>query len=53
MSSLREHISQAAANHSAIGHFNISTLDGIWAIADAAKELNLPVIVGVSEGERD
>jgi fructose-bisphosphate aldolase class II len=50
---LREHISQNLANHSAIGHFNVSTLDGIWAIADAAKELNLPVIVGVSEGERD
>ncbi|OHA16626.1 MAG: hypothetical protein A3C79_01740 [Candidatus Taylorbacteria bacterium RIFCSPHIGHO2_02_FULL_45_28] len=51
--SLRDYISKAAANHRAIGHFNVSTLDGIWAIADAAKELNLPVIVGVSEGERD
>jgi fructose-bisphosphate aldolase class II len=53
MMSLREHIAQASTNHVAIGHFNVSTLDGIWAIADAAKELNLPVIVGVSEGERD
>lgn len=50
---LREHILQARKTHTAIGHFNVSTLDGIWAIADAAKELNLPVIVGVSEGERD
>jgi fructose-bisphosphate aldolase class II len=50
---LRECISKAVASHTAIGHFNVSTLDGIWAIADAAKELNLPVIVGVSEGERD
>lgn len=50
---LRDHISQALANHAAMGHFNVSTLDGVWAIADAAKELNLPVIVGVSEGERD
>ena len=27
--------------------------DGIWAVADAAQELNVPVIIGVSEGERD
>lgn len=50
---LRDHIAKAVANHTAIGHFNVSTLDGIWAISDAAKELDLPVIVGVSEGERD
>jgi len=50
---LREHITLALAAHRAIGHFNVSTLDGIWAVADAAKEMNLPVIVGVSEGERD
>jgi fructose-bisphosphate aldolase, class II len=53
MSSLREHIAEALRNHVAVGHFNISTLDGVWAVADAAKELNLPVIIGVSEGERD
>jgi fructose-bisphosphate aldolase class II len=50
---LREHIAKARQEHIAIGHFNASTLDGIWAIADAAYELKLPVIVGVSEGERD
>jgi len=50
---LREHIESAKAKKTAIGHFNVSTLDGIWAIADAARELRLPVIVGVSEGERD
>ncbi|MDQ2932772.1 MAG: class II fructose-bisphosphate aldolase [bacterium] len=53
MKTLREYIADAVQNKVAIGHFNVSTLDGIWAIADAAKELNLPVIVGVSEGERD
>ena len=50
---LREHINEAKKNHVAIGHFNVSTLDGIWAVADAAQELKLPVIIGVSEGERD
>ncbi len=51
--SLKEHILEAKRNKVAIGHFNASTLDGIWAIADAAQALKLPVIVGVSEGERD
>ena len=50
---LRQHVDQALRNHVAVGHFNVSTLDGIWAIADAAQNLKLPVIVGVSEGERD
>ncbi|MFA6295053.1 MAG: class II fructose-bisphosphate aldolase [Candidatus Paceibacterota bacterium] len=50
---LREHISEAIEHKKAIGHFNVSTLDGVWAVADAAKELKVPVIVGVSEGERD
>ncbi len=50
---LREHIQEAISKKVAIGHFNISTLDGVWAVADAAKELKVPVIIGVSEGERD
>ena len=50
---LREHIAQALAKKVAIGHFNISTLDGVWAVADAAYALKVPVIIGVSEGERD
>lgn len=53
MKTLREHIAQAKKDHVAIGHFNVSTLDGIWAVADAARDLKLPVIIGVSEGERD
>ncbi|MDB5238966.1 MAG: Ketose-bisphosphate aldolase, class-II [Candidatus Parcubacteria bacterium] len=50
---LREYIADARKRQVAIGHFNVSTLDGIWAVADAAQELGLPVIIGVSEGERD
>ena len=51
--SLREHIKNAKQKGVAIGHFNISTLDGVWAVADAAHALGVPVIVGVSEGERE
>lgn len=53
MESLRHLIGKAADNHVAIGHFNASTVDGVWAIARAAQSLNLPVIIGASEGERD
>ncbi len=50
---LREHISDSIIKKQAIGHFNVSTLDGIWAVADAALVLKVPVIIGLSEGERD
>lgn len=53
MKSLRDCVLDARKNGVAVGHFNVSTLDGIWAVADAAQELGLPVIIGVSEGERD
>ncbi|MES2314376.1 MAG: class II fructose-bisphosphate aldolase [Patescibacteria group bacterium] len=53
MKTLREYITDARKNNIAIGHFNICTLDGVWAVVDAAKGLNVPVIIGVSEGERD
>lgn len=53
MQPLKEFIKENLANKTAIGHFNVSTLDGIWAVADSAFELKVPVIVGLSEGERD
>ncbi len=53
MQTLREYIADAGARKVAIGHFNISNLEGLWAIFNAARALNLPVIIGVSEGERE
>ncbi|MDR3558565.1 MAG: class II fructose-bisphosphate aldolase [Candidatus Pacebacteria bacterium] len=53
MISLKECILEARKNAVAVGHFNVSTIDGIWAVADAAQELKVPVIIGLSEGERD
>lgn len=49
--SLREYIKEAGEKGVAIGHFNISNLEGLHGIYNAAKKLNLPVIIGVSEGE--
>jgi fructose-bisphosphate aldolase, class II len=51
--SLREYIKEAQLGKRAIGHFNISNIEGFWAVVLGAKELNVPVIIGVSEGERD
>ncbi|HEY4516209.1 MAG TPA: ketose-bisphosphate aldolase [Candidatus Paceibacterota bacterium] len=50
---LCECIAQAEEKGVAIGHFNISNIEGFWAVVNASKKLNLPVIIGVSEGERD
>lgn len=51
--SLLQYVKEAQSKGKAVGHFNVSTLDGVWAVADAAAELAVPVIIGVSEGERD
>ena len=36
----------------AVGHFNVSDLTELKAVVEAAQELNVPVVVGASEGER-
>ncbi len=51
MKSLRAYIALAKREKRAIGHFNFSNIEGLWAIAHAAKSVGVPVIVGVSEGE--
>jgi len=50
---LSEAIKKAELEGKAIGHFNISNLEAFNAITKTAKKLNVPVIIGVSEGERD
>src|SRR3972149_12189386 len=53
MKTLKQIIQEAEKNKTAIGHFNISDCVALKGIFLAAKELNLPVIIGVSEGERE
>ena len=50
---LRDVLKEAEENKRAIGHFNISNLEALHAIFNAARELDVPVIIGTSEGERD
>jgi fructose-bisphosphate aldolase class II len=59
MKTLRQCVEEALATKTAIGHFNISNLEGFWAVVRAAQDItvkvgrDIPVIIGVSEGERD
>ncbi len=59
MKTLREALKWAAEKQVAIGHFNITDAVTLRAIFEVASELSIgldekiPVIIGVSEGERD
>jgi len=50
---LKDIIKEADKRKIAIGHFNVSNIEVLKAVFGAARNLNVPVIVGVSEGERD
>jgi len=52
MQTLREVLEDAERRHIAVGHFNFSDLAALKAIVEAAREARVPVLVGVSEGER-
>jgi len=53
MTSLREVLETAEKSRVAVGHFNFSEVVAFNGIIAAARALNLPVMVGVSEGERE
>jgi fructose-bisphosphate aldolase class II len=50
--SLRECITSAEKEKRAIGHFNISNIEMLWGIFNASRSLGVPIVIGVSEGER-
>ena len=53
MRGLRDVLQQAQKNGVAVGHFNVADLVMLKAVFAAARELKVPVMVGVSEGERE
>lgn len=53
MKTLREVLADADSRHVAVGHFNISDLAALKGIFAGARELQLPILIGVSEGERE
>jgi fructose-bisphosphate aldolase class II len=52
MDTLREVLKHAETKGVAIGHFNVSDWVTLKAVFESARERNVPVIVGVSESER-
>src|SRR5215471_6324907 len=52
MVTLREVLKQAETEGVAVGHFNVSDLVTLKAVFEGATDENVPVVVGVSEGER-
>ncbi len=52
MKKLRQYIKEAEEKGIAIGHFNISNLEILRGIFNAAKKFDLPVIIGTADGER-
>jgi ketose-bisphosphate aldolase len=46
-------LQQAEQKHVAVGHFNVADLVLLKAVFAAASDLNVPVLVGASEGERE
>lgn len=52
MKDLRSVLAKAQQNKVAVGHFNVSDFSVLRAVVEAGRELNVPVIIGLSEGER-
>lgn len=53
MQTLRETIEEYRKAGKGLGHFNFSDSNQLSAIAGAARETGLPVVAGLSEGERE
>ncbi|MEK7629749.1 MAG: class II fructose-bisphosphate aldolase [Patescibacteria group bacterium] len=50
---LKDFFNKANKESWAIGHFNVSNLELLKAVVEAAKEAGSPVVIGTSEGERE
>ena len=53
MPNLCELLEQAERSGVAVGHFNVADFIMLKAVFASARQLDVPVIIGVSEGERD
>jgi ketose-bisphosphate aldolase len=52
MHSLKQLLGRATKGHWAIPHFNISNMEMLKGICEAAAQMRSPVMIGTSEGER-
>ena len=49
---LNKILQKASKEHWAVGHFNVSNLEQLKAVVEAAQDSKAPVMIGTSEGER-
>lgn len=52
MKKLIDIIQEVEVNKQAVGHFNFSNIEILHGLVSAASELKLPIMLGLSEGER-
>ncbi len=52
MKSVRDYLKDATEKQWALGHFNFSEDEALRSIVESAAELNTPIFIGTSEGER-
>lgn len=52
METLRETMNNARERGVAVGHFNVADSNQLWGAIHAALELQVPIIIGFSEGEQ-
>ncbi|MCE1170491.1 MAG: class II fructose-bisphosphate aldolase, partial [Azovibrio sp.] len=50
--SMRQLLDHAAENSYGLPAFNVNNMEQVWAIMEAANELNAPVIMQASAGAR-
>lgn len=50
---LSEILKRATKEHWSTGHFNVSNMEQFRAIMEAGKNLRMPMMIGLSEGERN
>lgn len=53
MKTLQQHLIEAEDRGYAIGHVNFSTLEMLRGIVEAARHVDVPIVLGLSEGERE
>lgn len=59
MKTLKEYINEYEGRKKAIGHFNVATIEMLWGVVNAARQLSaevgeqVPIVLGMTENERD
>lgn len=53
MTTLAQFLVKASEKHWAVPHFNVSNIEQLRGVCEAARKLGAPLMIGASEGERE